>query len=132
MLSVTLLLVSVLTGCTTVPVHKDHTDCDKVAAYARGIEVLKQVGVTQADIGSYTSHPTVASFPMQRVRSVVYLKTFDTPADAYNYFYTMCTDVGYNNMMAALSAAEQRELEALKPLQLSPTLKTTPKKRKKK
>lgn len=129
---IALILVSVLSGCATVsttPPRDSH--CDQLATYSRGIEVLKQVGVTPADVSTYTSQPVVAQFPMQRVRTLVYLKTFKTPADTYNYFYDMCTTVGYNNLMAALDDAEQRELNELKRTQPTPTHPTPKKKMKK-
>ena len=77
--------------------------------------MLKQVGVTQADTASYVSQPTVAQFPMQRVRSLVYLKNFETPAEAYVYFYDMCTVIGYQNLLAALENAEKQHLKSLEP-----------------
>ncbi len=126
-----ILLVSAVTGCATVPLpHPQHEKCDTVANYARGIEVLKQVGVTQADTASYVSQPTVAQFPMQRVRSLVYMKNFETPAEAYVYFYDMCTTIGHDSLLAALDGAEKQHLKSLE--STPPPVKTTPQKRSKK
>lgn len=111
-----LAFIGLLTGCVTVPPpHPQHEECDKVANYARGIEVLKQVGVTQADTSAYVSQSTVAQFPMQRVRSLVYMKNFGTPAETYVYFYDMCTTIGHQNLLAALENAEKQHLKSLQP-----------------
>lgn len=110
------LVALLLTGCaTTPPPHPQHKECDVVSNYARGIEVLKQVGVSQADTNSFVSQPSVAQFPMQRVRSLVYLKTFETPAHAYMYFYDMCVTIGHQNLLGALENAEQQHLRSLAP-----------------
>lgn len=126
-----LCLAAVMTGCVTTPPHPQHDQCDKVASYARGVEVLRQVGVTQADTASYVSQPTVAQFPMQRVRSLVYIKKFETPAEAYVYFYDMCTTVGHDNLLRALEGAEKQHLNSLRPLGGMDATLPTPKKRNK-
>lgn len=121
-------LTVTVTGCASVsPSHPHHDSCDKVASYARGIEVLKQVGVTQTDTVAYVSQPTVAHFPMQRVRSLVYLKNFETPAEAYVYFYDMCTVVGHDKLLAALDNAEKQQLKYIQPSEkLDRAIRLTP------
>jgi hypothetical protein len=111
-----LIMLLALTGCaTTPPPPPDHIECDQLGKYARSIETLKQVGVKPADVAAYTANPAVVTFPLQRVQTLIYLKQFDTPAGAYQYFYGMCTFVGYHNLLAALDKAEQDEIKALTP-----------------
>lgn len=121
-----------LTGCaTTQPLHPDHTACDQVGNYARSIETLEQIGVKLSDVAAYTAQPAVATFPLQRVRTLVYLKTFDTPAAAHQYFYDMCVQVGYTNLFAALDTVARQDLQPVTP-KLDQVLKPRAKKKGKK
>ena len=49
-------------------------------------------------LDSFTLTPTVTTFPIKMIRDEVYSKDFETPADAYVAYYSVCIDVGYWSM----------------------------------
>lgn len=107
MLKLLLLPILILTGCANVTSRPVDNQCSQLATYTRSIAVLKQAGITVNDINSFTAQPVVLTFPFQKLKTDVYAREFDTPADMYVYFYNMCVTTGYNNMLDQLRVDER-------------------------
>lgn len=98
------MLALVTTGCATTSQTQQAVNpkCDQLATYARGIAVMKESGVTMADIDLYTAKPVAIAFPLQRIKVDVFFNEYADPAAAYTHFYSACNTAGYDQILSTL------------------------------
>ena len=94
------------------PEKKVDRRCEQLSRYARAVANLREVGVTRDDISSFSSQPTVMTFPLQYVQYDVFAHKELTPAQIEQRYDDMCETFGYENVLGQLKKLERQRQQA--------------------
>ena len=81
-------------------------DCERVANFAQSVAVIRESGVTESELQSWVSEPTVQKFPIALVKHQIYAYNLNHK-QAYDVFYDKCVTVGFEYLFQSMKDADE-------------------------